>query len=35
MLIEQIVEFELRGPGLPNRTCPPKLVIFTTIQMSL
>ena len=35
MLIEQIVEFELRGPRPPSRTCPPKLVIFKTKQMSL
>ena len=27
MLIEQIIEFELRGPGPPNRSCPSKLVI--------
>ena len=24
MLIEQIIEFELRGPGSPRRTCIPK-----------
>ena len=23
MLIEQIIEFELRGPGFPSRTCTP------------
>ena len=23
MLIEQIIEFEWRGPGPPNRTCTP------------
>ena len=23
MLIEQIIEFELRGPGPPSRTCAP------------
>ena len=23
MLIEQIIDFELRGPGLPSRTCTP------------
>ena len=23
MLIEQIIEFELRGPGPPGRTCTP------------
>ena len=23
MLIEQIIEFGLRGPGLPSRTCTP------------
>ena len=23
MLIEQIIEFELRGPGSPGRTCTP------------
>ena len=24
MLIEQIIEFELRGPGFPGRTCTTK-----------
>ena len=24
MLTEQIIEFELRGPGLSSRTCTPK-----------
>ena len=24
MLIEQIIEFEFRGPRLPSRTCTPK-----------
>ena len=33
MLIEQIIEFELKGPGPLNRTC-PKLVIFVTKQKS-
>ena len=23
MLIEQIIEFQLRGPGSPGRTCTP------------
>ena len=32
MLIEQIIEFELRGPGLPGRTRTPKVVIFMTKQ---
>ena len=35
MLIEQIIKFELRGPGPPGRTCTPKLVIFMTKQESL
>ena len=34
MLIEQISEFKLRGPGPPSRTCTPKLVIFMTKQDS-
>ena len=30
MLIEQTIEFELKGPGTPGRTCTPiKPVIFT------
>ena len=28
MLIEQIIEFEFRGPGLPERTCTPKTGYF-------
>ena len=24
MLIEQIIEFQLKGPGSPGRTCTPK-----------
>ena len=28
MLIEQIIEVELRGPGLPSRTCTPKRGYF-------
>ena len=32
MLIEQIIEFELRRP---SRACTPKLVIFATKQKSL
>ena len=28
MLIEQIIEFKLRGPGLPGRTCTPKTDYF-------
>ena len=32
MLIEQIIEVELRGPGPPNHTCSPKLVVFMTKQ---
>ena len=35
MLIEQMIEFELRGPGPPGRTCTPKLVNFMTKQTSL
>ena len=35
MLIEQIIKFELRGPGPLGRTCTPKLVIFMTKQKSL
>ena len=35
MFIEQISEFELRGPGTPGRTCTPKLIIFITKQNSL
>ena len=31
MLIEQIIEFELREPGPPSRTC----IIFMTKQKSL
>ena len=23
MLIEQVIEFQLRGPGVPGRTCTP------------
>ena len=32
MFIEQIIEFELRGPGPRGRTCNRKLVIFMTKQ---
>ena len=28
MLIEQIIKFELKGPGAPSRTCTPKLGYF-------
>ena len=28
MLIEQIIEFELRGPGPPGRTCTPTTGYF-------
>ena len=28
MFIEQIIEFELRGPGPPGRTCNPKTGYF-------
>ena len=28
MLIEQIIEFELREPGPPGRTCTPKTAFF-------
>ena len=28
MLIEQIIEFELRGPGPPGRTCTPTTDYF-------
>ena len=34
MLIEQISEFELRGPGPPGRKYASKLVIFKTKQDS-
>ena len=34
MLIEQIIEIELRGPGLPGRTCNP-VTNFMTKQKSL
>ena len=34
MLIERIIEFELRGPGHPGCIRTPKLVIFTTKQNS-
>ena len=32
MLIEQIIEFDLRGPKPPGCTCTTKLVIFMTKQ---
>ena len=37
MLIEQIIEFELRGPGPPDhiRAVTPKLVVFMTKQKSV
>ena len=35
MLIEQIIEFELRGPGHPGSMCVLQLVIFMTKQRSL
>ena len=35
MLIEQIIEFELRGSGSFGCTCTSKLVIFMTKQKSL
>ena len=35
MLIEQITEFELRGPGPTGRTYTPKLVILMIKQNSL
>ena len=28
VLIEQIIEFKLRGPGLPGRTCTPTTIYF-------
>ena len=28
MLVEQIIEFELREPGSPSRTCTPKTDYF-------
>ena len=28
MLIEQIIEFELMGPGRPSRTCTPSTGFF-------
>ena len=34
MLIEQIIEFELRGAWIPGRTCALRLVIFMTKQKS-
>ena len=34
MLIEQIIEFELRGAWPPGRTCALQLVIFMTKQKS-
>ena len=34
MLIEQIIEFELRGAWPPGRTCALRLVIFMTKQKS-
>ena len=34
MLIEQNIEFELRGPGLPNRNVLLQLANFTTKQKS-
>ena len=35
MFIEQIIEFELRGPGSPGRTCTPITGYFMTKQKSL
>ena len=35
MLIEQVIEFKLRGLGPLNRTCTPQLVIFMSKQKSL
>ena len=35
MLIEQIIEFELRGSGPHGRTCSSKLVIYMTKQKPL
>ena len=35
MLIEQIIEFELKGPGLPAVHALPQLIIFMTKQTSL
>ena len=34
MFIEQIIEFELRGPGPPGRNCNPKLGYFVAKQNS-
>ena len=34
MLIEPIIEIELKGLGPPSRTCTSKLVIFMTKQKS-
>ena len=34
MLIEQIIEFELRRPGPPGSTCTPKTSRFITKQKS-
>ena len=35
MLIEQIIEFQLKGSGPPNRTCTPITVYFMTKQKPL
>ena len=34
MFVEQIIEFELRGPGPLSRTCYAKLIIFMAKQKS-
>ena len=34
MLIDQIIEFELRGTGSSGRTCALQLIIFMTKQIS-
>ena len=34
MLVEQIIEFELRGPGPPGGTYTPTTVFFMTKQKS-
>ena len=35
MLIKQIIEFQLRGPGAPGPTCALQLVISMTKQKSI
>ena len=35
MLIVQIIEFELKGPGFRSRTCSLQMVVSMTKQKSL